>query len=116
MSFHRCRGTAVYGSITNSPYDYLNYKPTLDHVFLDEPTLAAFERYVDLMFSVADERLICATSNIENIRTRTFRNSNRAHKKGRYMQSIHVKHRLPIWHNTSVGVCTESRSLAKSIR
>jgi hypothetical protein len=38
--------------ITNSPYDYLDYEPTKAHLFLEEPTLEAFENYVDLMFNV----------------------------------------------------------------
>lgn len=45
----------IFTAITNSPYDYLDYAPTLDHVFLNEPTLQDFERYVDIMFDEKDE-------------------------------------------------------------
>ncbi|KAH3807692.1 hypothetical protein DPMN_136039 [Dreissena polymorpha] len=97
-----CPFTDVEGlrftSITNSPYDYLNYKPTLDHVFLDEPTLAAFERYVDLMFSVADEKIdMCYFKNMKTLVPEHFATLNERIKKGRYMQSNPtLNYRLPI--------------------
>ncbi|KAH3783256.1 hypothetical protein DPMN_161189 [Dreissena polymorpha] len=97
-----CPFTDVEGlrftSITNSPYDYLNYKPTLDHVFLDEPTLAAFERYVDLMFSVADEKIdMCYFKILKTLVPEHFATLNERIKKGRYMQSNPtLNYRLPI--------------------
>ncbi|KAH3808006.1 hypothetical protein DPMN_136354 [Dreissena polymorpha] len=83
-----CSFTDVEGlrftSITNSPYDYLNYKPTLGHVFLDEPTLAAFERYVDLMFSVADEKIdMCYFKILKTLVPEHFATRNERIKKGR---------------------------------
>jgi len=97
-----CPFTDVEGlrftSITNSPYDYLNYKPTLDHVFLDEPTLAAFERYVDLMFSVADEKIdMCYFKILKTLVPEHFATLTERIKKGRYMQSNPtLNYRLPI--------------------
>ena len=44
-----------FSAITNNPYDLLKYAPTCEHLFLDEATLMAFERYVDLMFIDDDE-------------------------------------------------------------
>lgn len=39
-----------FTSITNSPYDFLDYIPTAQHLFLTEPTLEAFEKYIDEIF------------------------------------------------------------------
>jgi len=87
-----------FTAITNNPYDYLNYKPTLDHVFLDEPTLAAFERYVDLMFSAADEETdMCYFKILKNVIPVHFATLYERIKQGRYMQSSPTEnYRLPI--------------------
>lgn len=44
-----------FASVGNCKFDFLNYVPTLDHVFLEEATLQGFERYLDMMFSEADK-------------------------------------------------------------
>ena len=55
-----CPFTDVEGlrftAITNSPYDYLDYMPTTDHVFLTNPSLQAFEKYVDELFPVENQQ------------------------------------------------------------
>ena len=44
-----------FTTATNYPFDYLMYEPTVDHLFLDEPSMQAFERYIDMMFNETDK-------------------------------------------------------------
>lgn len=44
-----------FSTITNSPYDFLKYTPTSDHLFLKDATLRGFEDYVQCMFNPSDE-------------------------------------------------------------
>ena len=39
-----------FSTITNSPYDYLSYNPTPEHLFLRDASLESFRRYVSVMF------------------------------------------------------------------
>lgn len=70
---------------TNNPYDYLNYKPTLDHVFLDEPSIRGFERYVDLMFGSYDGDM-CYFKILRTLLPDHFANLNSIVKRGKYLQ------------------------------
>ena len=45
-----------FTSITNSPYDFLDYNPTPEHVFLTNPSLQAFGKYVDELFPANDQQ------------------------------------------------------------
>jgi hypothetical protein len=85
-------------ALTNSPYDFLNYVPTLDHVFLDEPTLAAFERYVDLMFPVDDDKTdMCYFKLLKTLIPDQFATLHERVKKGRYMHSSpNETYKIPI--------------------
>ena len=84
-----------FTSVTNSPYDYLDYEPTIDHVFLNEPTLEAFEQYVDLMFSDSDD--LCYFNILRTLLPEHFADFTSIVQRGKYMQtSSTVDYKVPI--------------------
>lgn len=82
-----CAEGMRFSLITNGPYDFLNYEPTTAHVFIEEPTLEAFENYVDEMFNdeIQDDfsyfKILKAISNsqfsnlVQNVNRGMFKNS-----------------------------------------
>ena len=87
-----------FSAITNNPYDLLKYAPTCEHLFLDEATLMAFERYVDLMFIDDDENDdLCYFKIMKNLSPITYANIDTIIQNGKYKQtSATSDYKVPI--------------------
>lgn len=82
--------------ITNNPYDFLNYKPTLDHVFLDEASIQGFERYVDLMFAPSEGNM-CYFNILKTLLPDQFSDLDNIIRRGKYLQtSVSSDYKVPI--------------------
>lgn len=84
-----------FTAVTNSPYDYLDYVPTPEHVFLTEPTLEAFEKYVEIMFSDIDDW--CYFKILPKLMPEEFENFTSIVRRGKYQQqSSSENYKVPI--------------------
>ena len=85
--------------ITNSPYDYLDYVPTLQHIFLREPTLLDFERYVENFFPEHEEMYedLCYFKIIKSLLPDDFRDFPNTIRNGKYYkQTTGDEYKIPI--------------------
>lgn len=82
--------------ITNQPFDYIDYTPTLDNIFLDEPTLSGFRTYVDLMFA-ADQDDMSYFKMFRHLLPDHYKQLNSILARGKYSgSSPEVGYKIPI--------------------
>ena len=87
-----------FTAITNSPYDYLKYKPTPAHLFLKDASLRSFDEYLDVMFHQADgESDWCYFKIFRNLLPTEFGNFGDLFKQGTYRKlSPNCDYKIPI--------------------
>ncbi len=87
-----------YTSSTNNSFDYVKYQPSAAHLFLSEPSLNAFSRYLDGMFDPRDDNSDwCYFKILKKLLPRDFGNLVEIVKRGTFLnKSAPEGYRLPL--------------------